>query len=147
MKKLDKVPFETLKVGARCISAIGTHGRIVKVWHDNRYVPNDEDGDMIEIYWDSGNYSYDQHYNFNKVTYVGEDALPERDITKTSKQQGMFKKFHVTRVDGRYPEREYFVLDIHHDQFAKAAMEAYANTCEDEYPLLAADIRKKWLES
>lgn len=38
---------------------------------------------------------------------------------------------------------EYFVLDLAHDKFAAPALEAYADACEKEYPLLAADIRSK----
>lgn len=34
----------------------------------------------------------------------------------------------------------YFVLDVDHDQYAEAALTAYANACFREYPVLAEDI-------
>lgn len=38
---------------------------------------------------------------------------------------------------------DYYVLDLVHDKFAKAALSAYADACEQEYPLLARDIRSR----
>lgn len=65
------------------------------------------------------------------------------------KHLGIYNKFYVERTDGKsrlgekHHECEYFVLDLTHDKFAKAALKAYADECENEYPLLAEDIRKK----
>ncbi len=66
------------------------------------------------------------------------------------KNRGLYKKFNtVTRTDGgsglgrKHHGCEYFVLDLDHDSYTEAAMWAYAAACEDEYPLLASDIRKR----
>jgi hypothetical protein len=65
------------------------------------------------------------------------------------KNKGLYRKFHVERTDGqsepggKHVGCEYFVLDLDHDPFAAAAIAAYADACEGEYPLLAADLRKK----
>ena len=62
---------------------------------------------------------------------------------------GLYAKFHVRRADlqhlpGRKHDRcDYFVLDLTHDPFAMAAIEAYANACEREYPVLSADLKVK----
>ena len=64
------------------------------------------------------------------------------------KTKGLYNKFIVIRTDGKsvFGEKhhgcQYFVLDINHDPHAEAAIIAYANSCEQEYPLLAADLRK-----
>jgi hypothetical protein len=61
--------------------------------------------------------------------------------------RGIYNKFHVTRTDGKSEPGEkhhgctYFVLDIDHDPHAIPALEAYANSCASEYPLLALDVR------
>lgn len=61
--------------------------------------------------------------------------------------RGIYQKFIVTRTDGKsapgekHADCEYFVLDIHHDKHAKAALLAYAKSCKSEYPLLAHDVR------
>lgn len=63
--------------------------------------------------------------------------------------QGLYKKFVVDRYDGsgepggKHAGCEYFVLDLTHDPFAWPALAAYAEACEAEYPLLAADLQKK----
>lgn len=65
------------------------------------------------------------------------------------KSRGIYRKFEVNRTDGtsapgqKHYGCEYFVLDVDHDPFAIAALRAYADACEKEYPLLAEDIRKK----
>lgn len=38
---------------------------------------------------------------------------------------------------------EYFVLDLNHDEFAAAALQAYANACRHKFPLLASDLRRQ----
>jgi len=63
-------------------------------------------------------------------------------------ERGLYDKFVVTRTDGasapggKHDGCAYFVLDIDHDEHAVAALTAYAASCESEYPLLAADLRK-----
>jgi hypothetical protein len=79
----------------------------------------------------------------------GPDPLPERDATKPAEQQGLFRKFNVTRTDassakgGKHEGCEYFVLDTTHDQHAKAALSAYALACRATHPALAADLRDR----
>lgn len=65
------------------------------------------------------------------------------------KTKGLYNKFRVERVDGssepggKHHGCEYFVLDLTHDKHAKAALHAYAESCKEEYPLLAADLFQK----
>jgi hypothetical protein len=60
---------------------------------------------------------------------------------------GLYHKFTVTRTDGtsapgqKHDGCEYFVLDITHDPHAYAALRAYADSCQKEYPKLADDLR------
>lgn len=70
----------------------------------------------------------------------------------SDKKRGLYLKFEVTRTDGssepggKHHGCEYFVLDLTHDKHAKAALLAYAESCELEYPLLAADLRARFPE-
>lgn len=65
--------------------------------------------------------------------------------------RGLYEKFHVERTDGKsdtgekHDGCEYYVLDLDHDPHAAPALEAYATSCEKEYPALAADLRYKAL--
>lgn len=55
-------------------------------------------------------------------------------------------KFVVKRSDGssepggKHADCKFFVLDLEHDRFAAPALRAYAEACDADYPLLAADI-------
>ncbi|MGE5523418.1 MAG: hypothetical protein ACM3SS_06875, partial [Rhodospirillaceae bacterium] len=66
------------------------------------------------------------------------------------KSRGLYHKFNVERTDGssapggKHHGCDYFVLDMTHDAFAKAALTAYADACEKEYPLLADDLRARY---
>lgn len=63
---------------------------------------------------------------------------------------GLYNKFVVQRVDGtdqpggKHDGCEYYVLDLTHDVHAKAAMLAYADSCEADFPVLASDIRARY---
>lgn len=63
-------------------------------------------------------------------------------------KRGLYEKFHIERMDGKHDpgekhERcEYFVLDLEHDRHAVPALRAYAESCREEYPLLARDLDK-----
>jgi len=63
--------------------------------------------------------------------------------------RGLYDKFTVERTDGssseggKHDHCEYFVLDLNHDKHAPAALLAYAESCQVEYPLLATDLRAK----
>lgn len=76
--------------------------------------------------------------------------MKERDYSKPTEQQGLFRKFEVRRVDrsdepgGKHHGCEYFVLDMNHDPCARAALLAYADAVEPTHPLLAADLRQRW---
>lgn len=58
--------------------------------------------------------------------------------------RGLYEKFIVRRTDDspKHDGCEYFVLDLTHDKHAAPALAAYADSCEAEYPLLAADLRR-----
>lgn len=63
--------------------------------------------------------------------------------------RGVYKKFTVTRADGssepgkKHDGCRYFVLDLDHDEFAGAALDAYAAACEAKFPELAIDLRAR----
>lgn len=65
------------------------------------------------------------------------------------KNRGLYHKFNIARTDGssgpggKHEHCEYFVLDLAHDKHAMAAISAYADSCEKEFPALAADLRRK----
>lgn len=68
------------------------------------------------------------------------------------KARGLYGKFKVKRTDGKsrvgmkHDGCQYFVLDIDHDKYAAAAIEAYADSCEDDgYVALARDLRKHFV--
>lgn len=60
--------------------------------------------------------------------------------------RGIYRKFEITRTDGssgpggKHQNCAYFVLDLEHDEFAIAALRAYAKACRKSHPLLADDI-------
>lgn len=60
------------------------------------------------------------------------------------KEKGLFQKYHVTRTDGK-PVDWCFVLELK-DEYARIALETYADQCEAEYPDLADDLRQKVFE-
>lgn len=65
------------------------------------------------------------------------------------KSIGLYKKFNVTRTDGKdqpgakHENDEYFVLNLTSDANAVPALAAYAEACQEKYPALADDLRKK----
>lgn len=64
------------------------------------------------------------------------------------KSIGLYEKFKVERTDGssapggKHDGCAYFVLDLTHDRHATPAIEAYAASCEADYPFLARDLRR-----
>jgi len=53
-------------------------------------------------------------------------------------------KFLVDRADGRTRASDrFFVVNYAKDPHARKAMEAYAAACEEQLPVLAADLREK----
>lgn len=81
-----------------------------------------------------------------EVEHPVDSSLPERDLTKPAEQQGVFRKFYVRRTDGssdpggKHYGCKYFVLDVEHDRYAKAALAAYSRSCKDTHPELSKDI-------
>ena len=65
----------------------------------------------------------------------------------SDKDRGLYKKYYVSRVDGRdkrgekHYDCDYFVLDLFHDPHAVAALFAYIGSCQNEYPKLAEDLK------
>lgn len=69
--------------------------------------------------------------------------LPE----DSDKKRGLYGKYIIERADGSSAPGEkhdgcmYYVLDLVHDRHALAALRAYIESCQAEYPQLAADLR------
>lgn len=67
-------------------------------------------------------------------------------IILDKRQRGLYRKFKVTRTDGssrkgqKHYGCQYFVLDLTHDKFAKAALASYAQACQFEYPVLSQEL-------
>ena len=65
------------------------------------------------------------------------------------KELGLYQKFNVTRTDGKdatgekHHGDEYFVLNLTTDKHAIPALAKYAESCADEYPKLADELRGK----
>lgn len=66
------------------------------------------------------------------------------------RKKGLYQKYVVHRTDGsdkkggKHHGCKYFVLDLCCDPHAKAAIKAYADSCKNEYPKLAADLYAIW---
>lgn len=62
--------------------------------------------------------------------------------------RGIYRKFEVRRTDGKDAPGEkhhdcaYFIIDLLHDENAKAALRAYAKSCRKKRPQLAKDLGK-----
>ena len=62
-------------------------------------------------------------------------------------RRGLYNKYEVRRRDGssrpggKHERCSYFVLDLDHDPNSMAALVAYTNKCEQNYPQLARDLR------
>lgn len=59
--------------------------------------------------------------------------------------RGLYRKYDVRRLndpDGKHSQCNYFVLDLDHDAHAKAALRAYARSCQRTFPRLAEDLRQ-----
>jgi hypothetical protein len=70
-------------------------------------------------------------------------------VSADKKDIGLYGKFKVERTDGKSAPGEkhhgcdYFVLDLTHDPYARAALATYARECEVEYPALHDDLLRK----
>ena len=69
-----------------------------------------------------------------------------RNETMGDKIKGIYNNFRIERTDGKsapgekHDGCEYFVLDLDHDPYAAAALEAYAVACRKEYPQLSLEL-------
>lgn len=74
--------------------------------------------------------------------------MKAKDQSKPAEAQGLYQKFKVYRLDGsdapgnKHHGCEYFVIDMHHDPHAKAALVAYAEDCKTTHPELSNDLLK-----
>lgn len=65
------------------------------------------------------------------------------------RNRGIYGKFIVRRTDKRdwpgtkHHRCDYFVLDLTHDPHALPALRAYMESCEEEFPRLARDLKKR----
>jgi hypothetical protein len=77
---------------------------------------------------------------------VVEDINDIECVEVDKKQTGIYRKYKIIRTDGKSEPGQkhygcaYFVLDLSHDPHALPAIEAYANSCRADYPLLAEDL-------
>lgn len=58
-----------------------------------------------------------------------------------SDNRGMYMKYRVERTDGK-DLGPWFILEYMKDRHARAALAAYADSCAEDNPGLAADLRK-----
>jgi hypothetical protein len=78
--------------------------------------------------------------------------MTQREAKMGDSTRGLYNKFNVERTDGKsepgqkHHGCEYFLLDLHHDKHAIAALRAYLLSCRKEYPLLADDLSDKVAE-
>lgn len=86
-------------------------------------------------------------------THHRNDNPQKKEMKMNDKSRGLHRKFTVKRTDGqskpgkKHEDCEYFVLDITHDPFALPALEAYAESCRNDYPELAKDLKNIALAS
>lgn len=59
--------------------------------------------------------------------------------TDPDRTRGLYTKYRVEKVNGKDHGR-CFVLDYDNDPHARIALEAYADSCADDYPQLAEDL-------
>lgn len=70
----------------------------------------------------------------------------EKEAAALDESRGLYRKYYVKRLrdeSGKHRDCTYFVLDEMHDKFTGAALRAYADACETEFPQLAADLRSR----
>lgn len=62
-------------------------------------------------------------------------------MTTTDENRGLYDKYIVTKADGTPAPGPLFILNYSKDAHARAALAAYANSCEATRPALAIDLR------
>lgn len=64
----------------------------------------------------------------------------------SDEKRGLYQKYEVKRLndpEDKHLDCEYFVLDLEHDKFSRAALIAYAGACKAEFPNLAVDLMRR----
>lgn len=73
------------------------------------------------------------------------------NLDPSDAERGLYEKFRVTRLDDspRHDGCDYFVLDLNHDPHAIPALEAYAESCRESFPVLAEDLDRQlvWMRA
>ncbi len=76
--------------------------------------------------------------------------LKELDImADPDKKKGLYPKWYLERIndpDQKHDNCFVFVLDLTHDVHARFALIAYIESCKEDYPILAEDLREKLLD-
>jgi hypothetical protein len=89
----------------------------------------------------------------NAFSNLKESTMNAPETTLSKEQRGLYDKFNVSRTDGssdpggKHEHDEHFVLNLTTDKHAIPAITAYIESCADEYPVLAADLKVKIAES
>lgn len=60
-------------------------------------------------------------------------------MSESDRERGLYGKYRVERVDGK-DKGPYFVLGYRTDRHSRAGLAAYAASCRQEFPALAADL-------
>jgi hypothetical protein len=63
-------------------------------------------------------------------------------MTNPDTERGLYGKYRVEKINGK-PVGRAFVLAYDSDPHARVALAAYADSCEADYPQLAADLHKQ----
>lgn len=106
--------------------------------HYSRHYPH---GGMctIGVTW-RPTYSWRDKRRWKKANRM---TLPADPGNAPDSQRGLYGKYAVTRLadyEDKHGTCPFFVLDIRHDPFARAAVVAYAEACQREYPFLSQDL-------
>lgn len=86
----------------------------------------------------------DRKPDTDRLVLAPESATPDARTALADEQCGLYRKYDVRRLGGtpgKHDDCTYYVLDLVHDEFAAAALRAYADACCAVYPGLAADLR------
>lgn len=61
--------------------------------------------------------------------------------TQPDESRGLYDKYTVTKADGTPATGPLFILNYSKDHHARAALAAYADSCQGTHPVLAIDLR------
>lgn len=79
-----------------------------------------------------------------KTQLLLSDAKIVRKVKTANQLKGLRDKYIVERTDGKEkPDAKYFVLDYVNDPHAKEALKKYIESCKEDYPVLARDLKKQ----